>query len=431
MAIVDDPAEGMILDMNAKHRATRENLSPGRLAALLVLVVALVALVILLFQVMSSPDESAPTDQPVETSARTDLGVQQVYVDCQAGDDAAAGDGKRPWKSLTRLNTVTLGNGTTVHLKRGCSWSGTVQLRVDAAQDDPVVVQPYGDGAAPVLTAPEAAKTDAILTVTGAHATVDGLHLTKAPGTGVAARAADTTLRNLEIDDVAIGVRTMAERVTAEGLKIHDLHMLTNTAPGDEGDDGDDDAGAVGFSVEAADTVIRGSSCTNCRAQSYDYGHDGGFVDVWNHGDRLKVINNTATNVEGFLEIGGDVEDASAVDLEVTGNKIIQSYGGIWLHDSGKYAMRIENITVTGNTFENVTADKPVMGGKVSALTFRDNTVTTRGKVSGGGAPATHENNRYRFSGGQRPDVGFDLGNGETADTDQGQTTPPTAGSPS
>ena len=133
--------------------------------------------------------------------------------------------------------------------------------------------------------------------------------------------------------------------MTVTGAVIHDLHMYNNT-PG-----GDDDSGAVGFDVEADDATIAFTSCTHCRAPSYDYGHDGGFVDIWRHGNRLQLVDNTGSDIQGFLEIGGLGGTDSAYDVIATGNVITDTHTGVWVHGDGTFAIATGNITLDGNTF--------------------------------------------------------------------------------
>jgi hypothetical protein len=290
------------------------------------------------------------------------------YVDCTAGDDAAAGTARQPWRSLNPLSRPVPA-GTAVHLKRGCSWDGGLTLA--ASGSGAATLGAYASGKAPVISGTGLSRGRGVLQLVSPRTTVTGIHLTHAPGFGVNVTGDHATLEGVEIDDVGVGMQISAPFATVTGSAIHDLHMYNNT-PG-----GDDDSGAIGFGVSADDVTIATTSCTNCRAPSYDYGYDGGFVDIWRQGNRLKLVDNVATNVQGFLEVGGMGGNDSAYDIVVTGNKVTRTYGGIWVHGDGTFSIRTGNIKVSGNTF--VLADgTPVFGGTTSALVLGSNT-TSRG----------------------------------------------------
>ncbi len=290
------------------------------------------------------------------------------YVDCAAGNDSAAGSARQPWRTLQPLSRPVPA-GTAVYLKRGCSWDGGLTLAADGSGG--ATLGAYASGRAPVISGTGLGRGRGVLQLVSPRSTVTGIHLAHAPGYGVNVTGDHATLERVEIDDVGIGMQISAPFTTVTGSAIHDLHMYNNT-PG-----GDDDSGAVGFDVSADDVTIATTSCTNCRAPSYDYGYDGGFVDIWKQGNRLKLVDNVATNVQGFLEVGGQGGNDSAYDVVVTGNKVTRTYGGIWVHGDGTFSIRTGNIKVSGNTF--VLADgTPAFGGTTSALVLGSNT-TSRG----------------------------------------------------
>jgi len=291
-----------------------------------------------------------------------------LYIDCNAGSDSAAGTAQHPWRTLQPLSRPVSG-GTAIHLRRGCSWDGGLTLSADGSGG--ATLGAYASGKAPVISGTGLSRGRGALQLASPKLTVTGIHVSHAPGFGVNITGDHALLQRVEIDDVGIGVQVSAPFATFTGGAIHDLHMYTNT-PG-----GDDDSGAVGFDVSADDVTISSTSCTNCRAPSYDYGYDGGFVDIWKQGNRLKLLNNVATNVQGFLEVGGQGGNDSAYDVVVTGNRVTRTYGGIWVHGDGSFSIRVGNIRVSGNTF--VLADgTPAFGGTTSALVLGNNT-TGRG----------------------------------------------------
>ncbi len=371
---------------------------------LTVLLVAVAALAVVWARRGSDPGPSGPTAAPSTPSHSQRSSSKEVYVDCAA---PAGGDGSkdRPWASPAALDDVWLPQGATVFLKRGCSWDVPVSVSGSATRSEPIRVTAYGEGVAPILSAGSVPRETAVLTLETPHMRADGLHVRRAAGAGISIKGADSLVSDSTIEDVAIGVQFLGERSTAERMNIHDLNMLINT-PG-----GNDDAGAIGFSVEAHDVTIADSTCTNCVAPSYDYGHDGGFADIWNHGDRLTIRNSTGNNVDGFLEVGGNRQDASAVDVRLIDNKVNSVGGFIWLHTEGDYAMRIGRVEARGNTIDSDSRTE-ILGGAIETIEFVDNTVTSTSQITHDQRPAQHRGNRYTLPEGVN--VGFDLDGSES-----------------
>jgi len=165
--------------------------------------------------------------------------------------------------------------------------------------------------------------------------------------------------------------------------------------------------------VQNTDVEIAGSRCSNCRAVSRDYGWDGGFVEVWNYGDRLKVHDNIGFNTSGVLELGGNAGNASAVGVTITGNTFNDAHGGVYFHESGKFTMPIGTVTFTNNTITTQRLDAPILGGAASRVNFSGNTVQTQSNVSQTGAPQLHTCNRFVVPNTSL--IGYQLGSSERA----------------
>lgn len=369
-----------------------------------VLLVVGVVLAVIWTRGSSDPEPERPTAAPSTPSHSQRTSGKEVYVDCAA---PGGGDGTRtrPWTSPASLDDVWLPQGGTVFLKRGCSWDVPVSVSGSATESEPIRVTAYGEGAAPILSASSVPRETAVLTLETPYIRADALHVRKAAGAGVSIKGEGGSVSDSEIEDVAIGVQFLGHRSTAERMNIHDLNMLINT-PG-----GNDDAGAIGFSVEAHDVTIADSTCTNCVAPSYDYGHDGGFADIWNYGDRLTIRGSTGNNVDGFLEVGGNRKDASAVDVRLIDNKVTSVGGFIWLHTEGDYAMRIGRVEARGNTIDSDSRTE-ILGGAIETIEFYDNTVSSTAQITHDQRPAQHRGNRYTLP--QGVNVGFELDGSET-----------------
>ena len=87
-------------------------------------------------------------------------------------------------------------------------------------------------------------------------------------------------------------------------LALAVLAALATSAFADIQDSPSNDYGAVCFWVQAGNNEISYNRGINCRASSYDFGYDGGFVEVWENGDNSYIHHNYAQNTNGFFELG-------------------------------------------------------------------------------------------------------------------------------
>ncbi len=292
------------------------------------------------------------------------------HIDCQSGNDAQDGSPAAPWRTPQSLTDRSLTAGTHVLLRRGCSWDGPVRVTGDR-----ITLAAYGTGTPPTVTANGADRLTPVLTIASAGGTVSDLVVADGAGAGVQLAGERATVTRTEITGTAFGVQFAAPDGVANEVHVHDLHMDINT-PG-----GDDDSGAVGFDVRAPRATVQNSHAANCRAPSYDYGHDGGFVEVWKKGDGLRVLNNTAVNVNGFLEAGGEGGADSFHGAQVVGNHVAQSHGGIGVHSGGGYAIEASGIVFRENRIQ--VTEGEITYGNQSALSI------DRSNVIGAEAPAT------------------------------------------
>jgi hypothetical protein len=345
-----------------------------------------------------------PSDGWVASRNRS---TRDLYVDCAGGKDSNGGLRRSPLRTIAAATARPRPAGATVFLARGCTWDGSIVLRGSGSSTKPITLTAYGTGTAPAITGRALPRETPVLQLAGEFQLVSGVSVAHAAGIGVLTTGARARIDAVEITDVGIGIRFAARFGVATSVNIHDLHMMVNT-PG-----GDDDYGALGFDVESRDVEIARSRCTNCRASSYDYGHDGGFAEVWNYGDGLNVHDNVGRNTSGILEVGGTAHDASAHGITITRNDFQEAHGGIWVHRADRFSIPAGGIVVSANTITNSRFDVDVLGGDLSVLTFQGNTVRTDGHVSRTGAPWRHSCNVYVVPHSRL--VGFSLDQTERA----------------
>ena len=74
------------------------------------------------------------------------------YLDSVRGDDANKGTSRSaPWKSLAKVNALTLGPGDRVLFRRNRQFRGTLALHGSGSSTNPITVDAYGKGCKPVL----------------------------------------------------------------------------------------------------------------------------------------------------------------------------------------------------------------------------------------------------------------------------------------
>ena len=99
---------------------------------------------------------------------------------------------------------------------------------------------------------------------------------------------------------------------------------MVNNTPG-----GDDDFGAVGVSIGNSYNEVSYNRMVNCIASSYDYGTDGGAVELYGDVDGNYIHHNWAIDCDGFLEIGG----GSAKEIILAYNVTVNNTRFSWVHN--------------------------------------------------------------------------------------------------
>ncbi|MGV9310042.1 hypothetical protein ACWENQ_42605 [Nonomuraea sp. NPDC004354] len=219
------------------------------------------------------------------------------YVDSKAGDDAAAGtSAATAWKSLATVNAATLRPGDTVNLKRGSSWSETLTLAAKGSAARPIVVQPYGTGAAPKLSG----QDQPCVVITGNHWRVSGIRASNCQWSGFEISGDGNELTGVTADGNIAGVH-----VGTDGSRntIRNSTLTGNNRMSVNDDGGDNDSGAFGVLLNGDDNLVTGNTITGSFATSKDYGFDGAAVEIFN-GDRNRITHNRSHDNVTFTELG-------------------------------------------------------------------------------------------------------------------------------
>ncbi len=74
------------------------------------------------------------------------------YVDATSGVDSNAGTSPATaWRTLTKVNGTAYFAGDRIRFKRGEAWRGRLAILRQGTEANPIVFEPYGEGAAPIL----------------------------------------------------------------------------------------------------------------------------------------------------------------------------------------------------------------------------------------------------------------------------------------
>ncbi|MET8053344.1 right-handed parallel beta-helix repeat-containing protein [Streptosporangium sp. NPDC005286] len=217
------------------------------------------------------------------------------YVDSRAGDDAAAGtSAAAPWRSLDNVNAATLRPGDIVRLKRGSGWPGALRLSGRGTAAGPILVEPYGKGAAPKISG----RGEDCVVISGSYVRVVGVRASNCRWAGFEVGGSRNELDRIIADRNVTGVQFFgAYNVVRNSVLSDNNRMSVN----DEG--GDNDSGAFGVLLNGDDNLVTGNLITGSYASSKDYGTDGAAVEVFN-GDRNRITHNVARENKTFVELG-------------------------------------------------------------------------------------------------------------------------------
>jgi hypothetical protein len=334
---------------------------------------------------------SSTTTLATTTSAAPVVSGRSFFVDGVAGSDANAGTSPdSPWRSLDKVNRTVFSPGDVVSFKRGSSWSTGLVLNSSGTAGAPITYRAYGTGPAPTI---DNASLGTAIRVNGSYSVVRDFRLVNVFYTGVEILGGYNIASDNEIAFAGSGMWLSGPGNHATRNYVHDLKMVVNTPGGNE------DYGAVGFWVSAADNEVSYNRCVNCKAPSLDYGYDGGFVEVWQVGDNLDVHHNIAVNTDGFLEVGGRGTGASARNVNLAYNLLVDTGVSLCLHHDW---MPIDHVTFDNNTVIGpnrvacVSTSYP--GFSSTLLTMRNNVFSGNGTIAG--FPFTHSHNVYTANPG-------------------------------
>jgi hypothetical protein len=358
------------------------------------------------FDVTMTPPNPAPVPTPPPTDG------ELYYVDSANRSGVYLGTSDTPWQSLEQVNGASIGPGDTIIFNCGGVWTGNLQVSKIG------VTYRAADNCAtrPQIKNPGVYYGNAI-DVTGSNNIIQGLLITDAHEAGVKieANAHDNWVSNNEITRTGTGVMVKGEHNLMTGNYVHHLNMIVNDSQRRT------DYGAVCFWLEAGHNEVAYNRGISCKAESIDFGYDGGFVEVWKNGGDSYIHHNYAQNTNGFFELGAD-GTGSAQNIRVAYNVIVNvtgpGSGTSVCFNTGSYKIEVGNFRFENNTFVSTAGHPDAYGvfgcrDDLSMLRLSNNIFYSDVQIAYNGSLIHDHNLYYMVNMVRGADVGYTLGNGE------------------
>lgn len=328
-----------------------------------------------------------------------------------------------PWKAWSSVNQSALNPGDSVLFKRGQKYtSGQITITRSGNSTNPIVFGAYGTGTNPLFWG-NGGLLQYLFYMSGrSYIVFDGLTIsdtTISPtdrtvqsiirrGVGMD-NSQFITVKNCKIDRVGVAIYMTGNNNTVQGCDIGNLRMVVNT-----NDNGDNDYGANPLVISSSYNLITGNYFHDCWAVSFDYGVDGGAIDIY--ADRNVTGNvisyNTLIDCNGVIEIGGT--GFSATNTVLAYNKCINNGSTLYVSNSGNFTTIVDNVYFYNNVIvesEPYRLIEPALFSFKStqttpnSLILKNNVIQLYGTIdvcrsqwAGGGL--VHENNIYKLGTG-------------------------------
>lgn len=231
-----------------------------------------------------------------------------AYFVSDAGNDG--NDGISPataWKSLDKVNATALEPGDSVSFRRGDTWTGGLIINHSGTARSAITLNGYGDGSPPTILV---GQTGTCLRVNGHFVEVDGLRAEGCGYAGISVYGDHGVVRNSVSVYNAVGIQVgngsdfgKYANNTLTDNNILNVNTLGAGCGTPDAVDCTDDSGAFGILINGDDNEFSGNTITGSTATSYDFGHDGSAIEIYN-GNRNKIHHNTAIDNNVFSEIG-------------------------------------------------------------------------------------------------------------------------------
>lgn len=261
----------------------------------------------------------------VETELKTDV----YYIDSVNGNDASNGQFENSaWKSLSQIHEIQFNPGDSLRFKRGSVFTGTLQINDSGNAQNYIVITDYGDGQlpAPAFTNPvfdpEKNNFGNCIRLKGSFILLENVYchntVAQLPSTTggfttmwelgaiyIDKTAQYCTVRNNELYDCGVGIKSYGQHAMIENNFIHDCNrMLKEWGWGPIGIWLGADYQEVCynriFNYSAVDPRITWGP------DSYGGGADGGAIEIDDariEKSNISIHHNYSRDCQGFLEV--------------------------------------------------------------------------------------------------------------------------------
>ena len=227
-----------------------------------------------------------------------------------SADGSDANDGTSPqsaWQTLDMVNAAALQPGDSVSFRRGDVFSGGLVVNRSGTSRLRITLNAYGSGDLPVVTG---GLTGTCVRLDGDFIAVDGLQAESCGYAGFSVYGDHGSVRNSAARNNAAGIKVSdgSDFGTYANNTLADNNIMNVNTPGSECGTAtavqcSDDSGAFGFLINGSDNEFSGNTITGSTALSYDFGHDGSAIEIFN-GNRNRIHHNVAVDNNVFSELG-------------------------------------------------------------------------------------------------------------------------------
>ncbi|MBJ6999524.1 right-handed parallel beta-helix repeat-containing protein [Streptomyces griseofuscus] len=281
---------------------------------------------------------------PLVAAAPASAAGTRYYVDCSAGDDAAAGtSATTPWRTLAKVSGTTFHPGDSVLLRSGVTCNGVLAPQGSGTATAPITVSTYGGSARAFLAGGGARATVFLHNVQGWE-----LHNLDVSDTTTPDSTARTGIYVL-LSDYGTGSHYVVDNV-----KVHDVTGLDSTGP-----DAEDSGGIVLKAAGSAKpTTFNGITVSNSTVSDTD-GYGIATESQWSKRDLFPSGENSYVPMTGvritgnqLSNQGGDgivVQNGTAPEID---HNVVDGFGlraaayhsGVWVWNSDNAVMEYNEV---------------------------------------------------------------------------------------
>lgn len=309
-----------------------------------------------------------------------------IYYISTSGNDSNNGSSpSTPWQSLSKVRSflsTTVQPGDEVRFKCGDVWTGQLNIRTiwggtakSGTAQNPIIIGTYGTGAKPRIIGP---TTIASMHLAGVnYYIIDGFNfedtvtdpndkVTAAPvkagiqlGQYGEITSNNITIKNCNFSNIAFGIIIVGDYNKVNNCTMTNMKNWKSTKGTDANGDGiiqqtepgaDDDYGSNCMVVTGNYNEIMYNWLEGAWAESWDYGWDGGAIEMFDTCNYNKIMYNTIVDCEGVSEFGGyNGTGATCIDNVFAYNKIINCGSITWVNVTGGFSIQPSNLQYYNN----------------------------------------------------------------------------------